>query len=71
MKWEYDRVEIKFKLVKDLIDELNILGADDWEIIHYEEKKPKKFGDDYESIIIVKRLKPACHELSEKSRHTI
>ena len=61
-KWEYDRIEIKFKLIKELVDELNKLGADGWEIIHYEEKKPKKFGDNYEVIIIVKQLKPAWDE---------
>jgi hypothetical protein len=55
--WEYDRIEVKFKLVQELIDELNKLGANGWEIIHYEEKKPKKFGDNYETIVIVKRFK--------------
>jgi len=62
MKWEYDRQRIEFNKVMDLLDKLNALGADGWEIISYEEKKPEKFGDNYESIIIVKRLKPACHE---------
>ena len=59
MKWEYDRRRIEFDKVQSLLDELNALGADDWEIISYEEKKPEKFGGKYESIIIVKRLKPA------------
>lgn len=59
MKYEYDRIKIEFDKVIDLIGELNTLGANDWEIIHYEEKKPEKFGGNYESIIIVKRLKPA------------
>ena len=57
--WEYDRKIIEFKTVKELLDELNTLGADSWEIINYEETKPKKFGEKRESIIIVKRLKPA------------
>ena len=54
---EYDRKIIEFKTVKELLDELNTLGADNWEIINYEETKPKKFGEKRESIIIVKRLK--------------
>lgn len=57
--WEYNRFELKVKTINELIIELNKLGAQDWEIIHYEEQKPKKFGDNYEIIIIVKRLKPA------------
>jgi len=57
--WEYDRRKIEFNKVQSLLDELNTLGADGWEIISYEEKKPEKFGGKYESIIIVKRLKPA------------
>jgi len=55
--WEYDRKIIEFDKVQDLLDELNILGADGWEIVWYEETKPKKFGENYESIIVVKRLK--------------
>jgi len=55
--WEYNRIVIKFKLIKDLLNELNGLGADNWEIISYEEIRPKKFNDDYESIILLKRKK--------------
>ena len=55
--WEYDRKIIEFKTVKELLDELNTLGADNWEIINYEETKPKKFGEKRETIVVVKRLK--------------
>jgi hypothetical protein len=55
--WEYDREKIKFRLVSELIERLNELGKQGWEIIYYEEHKPKKFGDNYETVIIVKRLK--------------
>jgi hypothetical protein len=65
--WEYDRKKIEFGKEADLIEKLNTLGADGWEIIHYEEKKPEKFGGKYESIIIVKRLKPACYGHNQKS----
>jgi hypothetical protein len=57
--WEYNRKKIEFNVSQKLVDELNTLGADGWEIIWYEEYKPKKFGGNHESIIIVKRLKPA------------
>jgi hypothetical protein len=56
-KWEYDRKIIEFKSVKELIDELNTFGADGWEIINYEETKPKKFGEKRECIVVAKRLK--------------
>ena len=55
--WEYDRKIIEFKTVKELLDELNALGADKWEIINYEETRPKKFGEKRESIVLIKRLK--------------
>ena len=45
--------------ISTIINELNILGYDAWEIISYDEIKPKKFGDRYVVTIIIKRLKPA------------
>lgn len=55
--WEYKRLEFEiFKLI-DLDIELTKLGADSWEIIHYNEEKPKSFGLPYKIIIIIKRLK--------------
>jgi hypothetical protein len=57
--WQYDRIEIKHGNIRELIDKLNELGNDNWEIIYYNETKPPKFGDDWITIIIVKRLKPA------------
>ena len=62
MIWEYDRRKIEFNKVMDLLTELNALGANGWEIIHYEETKPEKFGDKIETIIVIKRSKPTCHE---------
>ena len=50
--WEYDRKIIEFKTVKELLDELNTLGDSGWEIINYEETKPKKFGEKRETIEI-------------------
>ena len=55
--WEYDRKVIEFKTVKELLDELNTLGANGWEIINYEETKPKKFGEKRECFILVKKMK--------------
>ena len=67
MEWEYDRHRIEFDKVMDLLKELNALGTDGWEIIHYQENKPEKFGEKHETIVIVKRLKPASHEHNEES----
>jgi len=58
MKYEYNRIKIEFALVNELLEELNTLGELEWEIIHYEEKKPEKFGDKYQVLVIVKRIKP-------------
>ena len=55
--WEYDRKIIEFGTVKELLDELNTFGADNWEIINYEETKPINFGEKKECIVIIKRLK--------------
>jgi len=57
--WEYNRFEFKYHLINELITELNKLGKEDWEIIYYQETKPPKFGDDWISIVLTKRLKPA------------
>jgi len=54
--WEYDRFEIKFNFVAELIKELNKIGNDNWEIINYEEIKSKK-NNENTCIIIVKRQK--------------
>lgn len=55
--WKYERKVIKFELVRELLDKLNELGADGWEVINYEEKKPSKFGDNYETIVLLKKKK--------------
>ena len=60
--WEYDRKIIEFRTVKELLDELNILGANGWEIINYEETKPKKFGEKRESIVLIKKEKSCTKE---------
>lgn len=53
--WKYDRRIIRFNVVQELLDELNAFGADGWEIINYEEKKPPKFGEEKVSIILLKK----------------
>jgi len=56
--WEYNRIEIKFQLFKELTDELNALGKDGWDVIYYNETKPAKFGDDWICVVLIKRKKP-------------
>lgn len=60
--WEYNRVVIQFKTVQELLNKLNILGADNWEIISYEETKSKKFDKKTETIILMKKQKPCTKE---------
>ena len=59
MEWIYDRVEIEFRLVSELTNRLNELGGDGWEVIYYNETPPKKFGDNYKVIVL---LKKGCNE---------
>lgn len=53
--WEYILDVIKGKSIKEIEDQFNTLGAEGWEIINYGEKKPAKFGDDWEFTVIMKR----------------
>lgn len=60
--WEYKRCDIKFKVYRELIEELNNEGQDGWEIIHYVEELPERYGSEFTAKILFKRLKPipAC-----------
>lgn len=58
-KWIYDRKELKFETGTDIVEKLNELGNNGWEVINYKEVKPEKFDGKYECTVIVKRLKPA------------
>ena len=62
MKYEYDRIKIEFVKTNELLDEVDKRGADGWEIIWYDETKPKKFGGKTESIVLFKREKPCTKE---------
>ena len=55
--WEYKRIECKFKTNMELESELNKEGLDRWEVIYHNEIRPKKFGGDYLSTTLFKRLK--------------
>jgi hypothetical protein len=54
--WEYDRITIETITISKLVEYMNKIGKDGWEIIHYDEKKPDKFGSTYKITLIVKRL---------------
>jgi len=60
--WEYDRRTINFKSAQALLEGLNALGASGWEIIWYKETKPKRFGDEFESIVLIKKMKSCTKE---------
>jgi hypothetical protein len=53
--WEYDRINVEFMIISELTEYMNRLGKNGWEIIHYNEEKPDKFGSSYKIILIVKR----------------
>jgi len=55
--WEYKMVYVKYKLFQELNDKLNEFGADNWEVINFHEEKPKEWGNEYESKILLKRPK--------------
>lgn len=55
--WEYKRVEYKLKHYGEIDTVLNIEGKNRWEIIHYYEQKPERFGMDFTLIILYKRKK--------------
>ena len=55
--WEYKRIDIKFSIYRELVEELNENGNEGWKIIYYVEEKPEKFGDKFNAKILFKRLK--------------
>lgn len=55
--WEYKRLEFRFHMFKELDEELNKIGEQDWEITYYHEEKPEKFGCKYKAILLLKRRK--------------
>ena len=64
MKYEYDRLKIEFNLVRELTQELNELGQDGWEIIHYDETPPPKFGEKTKVVVLIKKR----YDENKKSR---
>jgi hypothetical protein len=55
--WEYKLIYIKYRLFQELVDELNKYGADNWDIVHYQEEKPEKYNSEYNAKILLKRPK--------------
>ncbi len=55
--WEYKMVYVKYKLFQELNDKLNEFGADNWEVIYYQENKPKEWGNEHEAKILFKKQK--------------
>ena len=55
--WEYKLNVIRGSHIKNIEDQFNELGTEGWEIINYGERKPAKFGDEWEFTVIMKRQK--------------
>ena len=54
--WDYKRVDYKFSNISEIEKKLNDEGKDGWEIIYYHETKPAKFGDNYVSMVLYKKM---------------
>lgn len=55
--WEYSLNVIKGTCIDEIENQFNELGTDGWEMINYAERKPTKFGDDWEFTVIMKKRK--------------
>ncbi|HPC09628.1 MAG TPA: hypothetical protein PLN85_00985 [archaeon] len=55
--WEYNRFTKEIIKISDLIDFMNELGSNNWEIIYYNETKEKKINSPYIITIIAKKIK--------------
>lgn len=55
MKWQYKFEVIKTAKKNMLIQKLNELGSEGWEIVHYNENPPIKFGEEIIYNILLKR----------------
>ena len=50
-------VYVRYRMFLELTEELNKWGREDWEVIHFEEEKPEKYGNEYNAKVLFKRLK--------------
>lgn len=58
--WEYKRINLYSKTPDEVMQIINELGEEGWEIIHYDEKGADSITEIKEAsyFIIMKRLKP-------------
>lgn len=66
--WEYKRTDYKYRTYNELVEQLNNEGKEGWEVIHYEEEKPDKWGNKFGGKFLFKRLKqnPACQQKEQQ-----
>ncbi len=55
--WEYKRVECKLRFYGEIEPLLYEEGKKGWEVIHYDEQRPEKFGSDIKLTVLYKRKK--------------
>ena len=53
--WEYEAKFIEFKTYQNLINELNLMGADGWEVFSFENEGSQFKG--YKATLLFKRFK--------------
>ena len=61
--YKYKRVEYKLKFYGEVDTQLNMEGKNGWEVIYYNEQKPKKFGEDIILTVLYKRKKNIIRQL--------
>ena len=61
--WEYRRIEYGLKFYGEIESLLNKEGKKRWEVVHYNEEKPEKFGSDIKLTVLYKRKKNIIRQL--------
>jgi len=57
MEWEYKSIDLKTTDKNILTEQLNELGSEGWEVVHYGETQPPKFGGEWKFNVLLKRQK--------------
>lgn len=57
MEWQYKTINKKHRNKNLLTEELNELGSQGWEVVHYNETPPDYFGGEWNFSVLLKRQK--------------
>jgi hypothetical protein len=59
MNFEYKTIDTKYPDKYKIVEELNTLGSEGWEVVNYKEQQPEKFGGEWKYNVLLKRAKPS------------